>query len=377
MSVFLFLKQIVDVLYPYHWLDYMMVIMVVIALIYQIMLVRPDIKKHITFSDIIILIFGVLLTVSFAKETRAYGIYVKVLSAFLMYFVGRIYYDRIKECTGALVTSAYLVVCMNLIHRLYYFGMNFLQVSNAQGDLYYYDTDMAFAMVLAFIFIGMYGQNSLRKYFTMFIVCPYMVICSDAGIQKALFIIIFLLMFLYLMEKMFGKKKLINICLLITMVGLLCFIVVLMFPVVAGENGEISGGVVSEDFLSIKNMYVRYEKWQEVWREFKSAGITSQLFGVELSLLVGSLYLKTLYSVGVIGVVLLFVFVISEIYYVVQIEDRKTFFVTILLTVMLLGTGVTVASMEATQMSWFPMMFAGMVISSVQVKKLGKLDEEI
>lgn len=376
MSVFLFLKQIVDVLYPYHWLDYMMVIMVGIALVYQIMLVRPDIKKHIAFSDIMIALFGVLLTISFAKDTSAYGIYVKVLSAFLMYFVGRIYYDRIKECTGALVTSAYLVVYLNLIHRLYCFGADFLQVNNAGGDLYYYDTDMAFAMVLAMIFIGMYGRNSLRKYFTLFFVCPYMVIFSDAGIQKILMIVVVFLMFLYLLDKALGKKKLVNLCLSVTIVGLLCLIVLLMVPVFMGEGG-ILGNMAGESILSMENMNDRYVKWQAVWEEFKGAGICSRLFGVTLSASVENLYLKTLYSMGATGLILLFVFIVGVVYYVVQIEDRKTFFVTILLFVMLLGTGVTVASMEATQMSWFPMMFAGMVISSVQVKDLEQTEEEV
>ena len=376
MSVFLFLKQIVDVLYPYHWLDYMMVIMAGIALIYQIMLVRPDIKKHITFSDMIIGIFGVLLTVSFMKDINAYGIYVKVLSAFLMYFVGRIYYDRIRECTGALVTSAYFVVYLNFFYRLYSFGREFLQVKNAQGDLYYYDTDMAFAMVLAMIFIGMYGRNSLRKYITLFLICPYMVIFSDAGIQKVLMIVLLFLMFLYLMDKAMGKKKIVNTCLFVTIAGLLCMVVLLMIPVFIGEGGMF-GSVAGEGILSVENMNNRYVKWQAVWNEFRDADINSQLFGVNLSRSVENLYLKTLYSTGIAGLVLLFVFIAGVVYYILQIEVRKTFFVTILLTVILLGTGVTVASMEATQMSWFPMMFAGMVISSVQVKGLEQTEEEV
>ena len=39
-----------------------------------------------------------------------------------------------------------------------------------------------------------------------------------------------------------------------------------------------------------------------------------------------------------------------------------------MMAVLLLGSGVTVNSMEYTQMSWFPLLFAGMVISSVQVE---------
>ncbi len=62
----------------------------------------------------------------------------------------------------------------------------------------------------------------------------------------------------------------------------------------------------------------------------------------------------------------------------IKVKDRKTFYITVILAVMLLATGVTVSSMESTQMSWFPMMFAGMVVSSVQVEKREKykIEEE-
>lgn len=363
MSLFLFMKQIVDVLYPYHWLDYLMVIMVIIALIYQILLVRPDVKNNGTLSDVIMLLFTALLTFSFIKNRDAYGIYVKVLSAFLMYFVGRIYYERIKECSGALVSASYIVVYVNFFYRLYCFGTDFLKVSNAEGDLYYYDTDMAFAMILALCFIGMFGRNTLRKYVTIFLVCPYMVLFSDAGIQKIFLAVVVFLMLLYLMEKVTEKRKLANGILLVTVLGLLCMIAVLMLPVVTGRTDRFFDIVTNNRILNAENMYIRYERWREVWLEFTSAGMTEKLFGMELATHIESLYLKTIYAVGIVGLVMFFVFVISVTYYVMKIEDRKTFYITVLLAVMLLGTGATVNSMEATQMSWFPLMFSGMVVS--------------
>ena len=63
-------------------------------------------------------------------------------------------------------------------------------------------------------------------------------------------------------------------------------------------------------------------------------------------------------------------------YYIVRVNDRKTFYMCIMMAVILLGTGVTVCSMDFTQMSWFPMMFAGMVVSSVQVERDEKTDKE-
>ena len=100
MTVFLFLKQIVDLLYPYRWLDYLMVFLVIFLLAYQILLVRPSIQEHFTLSDGIVIFLGGLLTLSFIKNTDGYGIYFKVLSAFLMYFVGRVY--RSEEHTSEL-----------------------------------------------------------------------------------------------------------------------------------------------------------------------------------------------------------------------------------------------------------------------------------
>lgn len=80
-----------------------------------------------------------------------------------------------------------------------------------------------------------------------------------------------------------------------------------------------------------------------------------------------SLYIKIFYSLGYIGLALAFMLIISIMYYVMKVDDRKTFYLAVILAVLLLGSGVTVNSMESTQMSWFPLLFSGMVISSVQV----------
>lgn len=377
MTLFLFLKQIVDVLYRYHWMDYMMVLMVVVMLIYQLLLVRPDIKKHFTVSDSIILLLGVLLTVSYCRDFGEYGIYFKVLSAFLMYFVGRVYYDRIQECLGALVSAGYCIVYANFIHRLVKFGFAFFSVTNAGGDLYYYDTDMAFAMILAMVFIGMFGRNTLFKCITVFLVCPYMVQCSDAGIQKVLMWIIYLLMLIYLVEKITDKRKLSNRILAVVVTGLLVVVGFIMLPVFCSIDSEALLAPISGGIFNSEHMLGRYDGWREVWQHISGSGFVQQLFGNQLGYPnIGSLYMKILYSLGFAGLFLLIAFVVSVIYYCLRIKDRKTFYTTVILIVMLLGTGVTVISLEATQMSWFPMMFAGMVISSVQVEETESPEEE-
>lgn len=68
MSFFLFIKQFVDMLYPYQFLDYGMVVLVILLLGYQVALVRPDIRHHISVTDGIMLGLGVLLTFSWFRS---------------------------------------------------------------------------------------------------------------------------------------------------------------------------------------------------------------------------------------------------------------------------------------------------------------------
>lgn len=373
MSIFLFLKQIVDILYPYHWLDYMMVAMAIIALVYQMMLVRPNIKGRVTLSDYCIGMFVLLFSIAFIRtEFADYSNFVKVMSALFMYFLGRIYYERIQECESALSISSYIVVYANFLYRVLQHGMSLLSVENARGDLYYYDTDMSVAMLIALSFIAMYARNTIRKFFTMIVIIPYMVIYSDADVQKILLMALFGIMVLYVLEMAGVKRKVSDFMLGAAIIGLLVVVMILISPVFTGSEHNFLVELLYGDNISAQNIYSRYEGWRDVWRSISESDTLTKFFGLGLmtDVPIYSMYLKILYVMGLSGLILLFAFIFSVVYYVIQVEDRKTYYVTVLLAVILLGTGLLTNSIEATQMSWFPMMFAGMVVSSVQAERL-------
>lgn len=377
MTFFLFAKQLVDMLYQYQTLDYAMVIMVFLLLLYQIALVRPDFRKRFMLTDGIVFGLSALLTINFVRSGSGYREYFKVMSAFLIYFVGRIYYDRIKECYGALVLSAYLVVYINLFDRICRFGWTLFQVRNAEGDLYFYDTDMAFAMILAMVFIAMFDKNSLHKLFTIFIVCPYMVFFSDAGIQMILMIAVYAILAVYLVELVFRNKKAAGILLSVMIAGLLLIVVTIYLPVLGFDDPELITSLFRSRFLNNTSMYSRYADWNRILDNCRGQGILTTLFGMGTvsKISVKSLYIKIFYSLGFAGLFLAVLLIVSIMYYVMRVEDRKTFYLAVIMAVLLLGSGVTVNSMEYTQMSWFPLLFSGMVISSVQVES-GKADRE-
>ena len=370
MAFFLFVKQFVDMLYQYQALDYIMVIMVLLMLVYQTALVRPDIRKRFMLTDGVILLLGLLLTITFIRSGSGYQTYFKVMSAFLVYFMGRVYYDRVKECYGTLSFAAYLIVYINFLVRIARFGITFTKVADAGGDLYYYDTDMAFAMILAMVFIAMFGRNSVFKLFTIFIVCPYMVFFSDAGIQMVLMIAVYAIIFIYVMELVLRNRKFTGILLSVMILGLLGIVTVIYMPVLGFDNPEFVINLFRSRFLNNQSMYSRYAEWKMILDSCKGQGLFAALFGIGMGteIPIRSLYIKIFYSLGYVGLGLALLLIISIMYYVIKVEDRKTFYLAVIMAVLLFGSGVAVNSMESTQMSWFPLLFSGMVISSVQVE---------
>lgn len=378
MTFFLFAKQFVDLLYHYQILDYIMVVWVLLLLVYQIALVRPDIRNMFRPADGIVILLSLLLTAAFIRSGSGYQAYFKVMSAFLIYFVGRVYYDRVRECYGTLAVASYLVVYANLFERIYRFGFSLTKVKDAGGDLYYYDTDMAFAMILAMVFIAMFAKNSVLKLLTIFIVCPYMVFFSDAGIQMALMLAVYAIIVVYIMELVFENKKLSGILLTLMILGLIGIVAVIYLPVMGLSSSEFVAGLFQGRFFNNDNMYIRYAEWGRILDICEKKGMLAKLFGIGMGadISIQSLYIKIFYSLGFAGLGLTLLLIISIMYYVVKVNDRKTFYLAVIMAVLLLGSGVTVNSMETTQMSWFPLLFAGMVISSVQEERGQSYEEK-
>lgn len=373
MGFFLFIKQFVDMLYPYKVLDYLMVGLAVFMLVYQLLLVRPNLCRQFNVIDGIVILLGGQFSVQFLRSMGSYEVYFKILSAFLLYFMGRAYYDRIQECYGALVAAAYLIVYLNLGKRILQFGLSLTEVVNAGGDLYSCDTEMAFAMILAMVFITMFGRNSVFKLLTIFVTCPYMVFFSDAGIQKVLMILVYGIIFLYIAELILRKPKLTGGLLTVLIIGLLAVIGLIYLPIMGAIEAETVVGLLEGKFINSQSMHSRYTIWTGIIEECRSQGPLAQWFGTGLAggVYEESLYIRLFYQLGFTGIILGLLFVINLVYYVVKVKDRKTFYLLVSMLVLFLGSGVAINSMEMVQMSWFPFLFAGMVVSSVKSEEHG------
>ena len=227
---------------------------------------------------------------------------------------------------------------------------------------------MAFAIVLAMVFIAMFAKNTIFKLVTIFLICPYMVFYSDAGIQMVLMIAVYVIIGIYILELIIRNRKVTGVLLSIMVLGLLGIVVLVYAPVLGIGQQEGILNLFTGRFLDQGNMYSRYVDWDQVLTRCRQEHLLTQVWGVGMGAeySIQSLYLKIYYTLGYVGIGLSLLTIISILYYVMRVEDRKTFYLAVIMAILLLGSGVTVNSMESTQMSWFPMLFAGMVISSVQ-----------
>ena len=151
---------------------------------------------------------------------------------------------------------------------------------------------------------------------------------------------------------------------------LLFFIVLQIFPfedIAANLNVAVGQG----SFLE-KLMHSRHIVWWDILAYFSEQPFFTRLLGVDLEteylhnslgIRAHSMYIKQIYAVGYVGCFVLLAFLISVFKKLVEETDKKLKYIVLILWVMLLGAGITIESLESTQMSWFPMLFSGMLLS--------------
>lgn len=369
MNLFLFAKQFVDMLYPYRGLDYIMVFIALYMIGYQLVLVRPDILHNSTMQDYALILIAMILSGHFLLAQAGFHSYVKVMSAILLYFLGRICYERVLECNRALIVASYLIVYINFFYRLWHLGSGLLRIQDVGGDLYYYDADMAFAVILSTAFIAFLGKTTVYKMITLLLVSPCMVIFSEAGIQTILLFAIYGIILIYLAEKLLRKRKIGSVLLSGLVAFLILCIVLIHLPAFGLLKPESISNLFTNPLIEGENMFRLYKKWSDALQQMWSSGWLYRLFGCGVNRGIESIYIKTVYSVGIIGFTLSMYCIFSSMKQIKHVGDRKMLYLMVTCFVLFLGSGVVNNSLESTQMSWFPFLYMGVVVSIAQEEK--------
>lgn len=398
MPVFLFLKQMVDMFYQYKILDYGMVVLCLFLLCRKIWKdgIYKNPKDFFCPEDYLVLAMMVVYGVSFLHNPSAYGVFFKLESCFLLYFSGRVYGGEILRYGKALAGAGYIVVYANFIYRFYQFGFKFIVTGPEVtllnvGGLYYYKTDLAIGIIIAVLFIYMFSEVKWLKWITIVPVSGYMVFYSGARIGQLVMAAEFVLILVYELQcrgrfsvKLKGKQVqwIMGIA---SFLVLLFFIALQIFPfdeIAANLNIAVGQG----SFLE-KLMHSRHIVWWDILHYFSEQSFMTRLFGVDLEteylhnslgIRAHSMYIKQIYAVGYAGCFLFLAFLTGIFKRLCGETDRKLNYIVLVLWFMLLGAGLTVESLEATQMSWFPMLFAGMLFTDIrqETRVEGKTENE-
>lgn len=411
--ILLFFKPLVDMFYSVALFDYLILAYAIILLGYTVVK-RPLILKNLKFIDYLTLVVVFLMFLAFFRNTSGFRIFVKTASQFLLFFIGRFCTEDVKPCIKVLKVSSTIVILANFICFVtgLFNGAGFKLWGNALTfcGLYYFKTDLSIAILQSMVFILM--SDKLKWYdYALTGVSLVMIFMSNARIGFVIAFMLFGLIVLKNTEHRFKKNiKVFDYRLILTEIACAALSLLVMTSLAKtplyeklgfisakldpdttqnsdamldiNSSGTASGSETHHDSNIFKriigrvytssNTQGRSEIWNMLCRDFTSRSAASQIFGIDFvsdqyEIQPGffpnahNSYLKTMYSIGILGLALFVTFMIYLIYEFGRVKNRTLFYVTVQLVCILVISCVSNNSIEYTQFTWLTMFFVGML----------------
>lgn len=389
MNIFLICKQLTDMIYELKVLDYIMVVFAILLIIYAFVKkkIYSNLRDFIIWPDLIVVVIAILYTLAFLRSPEnAFNQYVKTATAFLIYFLGRSWGDDILKNSKSLVVASYLVIYVNALYRIYEFVMSFFTTELLPrqnfdfydaGALYYYKTDLAVGVIVAMIFIYGMAKESIFKYITIFPVTGILVFSCSARMGQLILVLIYVF---FIIDNYRTRKeknwhitnKAINIVILI--VSLLITVFLVLIQVTAIHNYTYEGMNISLHWDNIWEnlLHAREVVWWNAMNYFSNQPFIVRATGVDLwserirnqyDIRFHCHYLKVIYAIGYIGAYtfVVYIWMLAKALLVKKGHEIKV--MTIAFWIMLLLMSFSMEAFEYTQMTWYPFIFAGAVMS--------------
>ena len=216
MIAFLSLKQIVDMLYQFKVLDYLMVIAALVLIGYKIYKSKGIDFKKICIVDVLVFILALLYGLATLRNLDGIAEGCKIESAFLVYVFGRLYGNEIHKAGKYLAYVGYAIVYVNaayyFIKFFYYYSHNkhpFLEEGALwnSGALYYYKTDLGIALIIAAIFIYVYSDSIFAKYLTLYDIIPTFIFLTNARMGQFIYLLLLVVISIIEIKKIVTKRK--------------------------------------------------------------------------------------------------------------------------------------------------------------------------
>ena len=422
MTLFLSAKQIVDLLYQFKFLDYLMVVGAAGLIVYKAVkeyrvsgetgfagYVVGTVKNNFCLTDALILILAVLVGLSLLRNLDGFSEACAIESAFLVYLLGRVYGKEVLKAGKYLAYVGYAIIYVNGSYYLYkcidyythdtypYLGEGDLKNS---GALYYYKTDLGIAILFATVFIYCFSKALIAKYVTIFIINVAFLFHTNARTSQAIYVFFLIGICIIEISKLIKKskkdsqqktenpnnnnnsKKIITGCAIMSMVLIISGMVALHLSPV--KKMSYSDLVISGDAAEkIEDIFhSRQIIWWDTFHFMMNDTPVTELIGVDIDkdsfalhnseqMMSHCMYLTIIFGLGFVGFIV-FICLMWTVFYKLLSLDRSEWTMKLLLFssfVIFLIMGLTTDALEYTQISWFPFIFAGMTVSEAKINE--------
>lgn len=374
MDYFIFFKTIADMFYSVAFLDYIM--MAVASVLFVVSLTRLPPKYLIDFCAIF---FMVLLTFTIIRNTEGVTNYIKTISAFFLYFIGRYYYRDYHKAEKALVKSYYIVVLVNFIMMILGLGYIIWGSALTFRGMYYYKTDLGISMIYAISAFAFFDVTNKKIIVAEWIIIGIIILRSNTRAAMIIYLLVLGLWFLFLREKKSTKILKINLKYVIGVIILVIvalYIVSWLLSLSVFKNLHFINFNFTKfsDLYSDDNMQGRNNVWQSIIENFNNASLWQRIFGIDFVSdryisWDGSVYdshnayLKILFTTGYLGLLTYILFILLCVLRLNNLKDRSLFYFNLSILITFLCQSISQSSIEFTQMTWIFMFFIGCGVS--------------
>ena len=357
----LFLKVMSDMFYQIQVLDILLLAVLGLNLVYMVFTQ----KLRFCVCDVLIALMGVLFTVSFLKDMAYYRDYVKLISAFMLYFWGRYHYRTADAVSQTLLWAYFIAFLVNIVCCITGNGTVVWGSAVTYRGMYYFKTD--FTAMIAFFTVFYFVKD--RKFtaidYVLLVLAGVFTVLANTRIYYMIYSVLLCCVWLYKRNDKLLTWKSITWIVVFAMIGVLSVVILPRLPFFA-DRQMIS--LEADNMTS--NLQGRNNIWGPLFQTFGEQNLLTQLFGAGLSFndtygLAGfdehSLYVKTILNTGYVGMLLWVAFLILIVYYLGKEKNRRTSFQCAMLIGIYSVAGISACTNLFTSTSWFPLLYCGMI----------------
>lgn len=361
-----FLKIISDMFYEIQIFDISLTGLSILLLAYVFL--QRKIKLNV--ADVCVLLLAVLFSVSFLKDITWYRDYVKIMSGFVLYFLGRYGLADVDELAGTLGKAYLTAFVVNVVYCLLGFGTIEWAGAQTYNGLYYFKTD--FAEMISYFVLFFFTKEKKYNWVDcgLFLIALYFTVMANARIFYLILSLLVVLILLYKKnQKLVSIRNIVVVC-AFAVLGLLVTSLIPKIPFFAERN--MIGFDFSGELFSTSNFMYRNKIWTVALTAFFDTDMLTQMFGAALSFNANygldgitehSLYVKMLLNTGYVGIVALLVFLVAIAVMVAKDKHRKLGYLCCMLLAVFLVEGISVETIAFTSTTWTTMFFCGLLSS--------------